>query len=203
MRVCARVLAAALMTGAIAAALTVPALTSQRGGEPRAVPAPPSSHDRTLHLPALRVPVRHRSVGRTVVAHPRSAALAALQVARRPVVVFAPARVKPTTVPAVPHPAPHPAPAPSPAPAPAPAPSPPPAPAEPAPRELASDPAVAPAAPAPQPDASDASCQQSSNEDDGHGNGHAYGHDKQDEKDTSDDGGGHGDGNGKGNGHDK
>jgi len=202
MRVCARVLAAALITGGIASALVLPALTSQPGGVPRAVSTPPSSHDRTLYLPALQAPARSSPQHHAVVAHQRSTELAAAPISPRPsVVFFKPASVKPATRPVVQPPAPKPRPTPKPVPAsssPAPA-------ADPAPRDLASDPAPAPAAPAPEPDASDDSCTPSSDNEDGqghgNGNGHAYGHDKQDEASGSNDDAGHG--NGKANGHDK
>jgi hypothetical protein len=198
MRVCARVLAAALMTGAIATLLTLPALTSEPGGEHRAVPAPPSSHHRTLRLPALPAPVLHLSARRRVVAHARPSALATVSVAPRPnVAVFNPANVRPTRQPVAPRPAPRPAPSPAPAPAPAPS-----TPAQPEQREVASEPAPPPASPAPQPNTSDQPCQPSSDEDDGHGHGHAYGHEKQDQQNGSDDAG-NGHGNGKANGHDK
>jgi len=205
MRVCARVLAAALITGGIAAALVLPALTSEPVGVPRAVSAPPSSHGRTLYLPAVSAPIHRSSPHHAVVAHRRSPALAAARVGghARPtaVVVFKPASVKPAPT----HPAPRPAPAPRPTPTPVPAPTPAPSsadPAEPAPRELASDP---PAAPAAQPEPSDDdSCSPSSGEDDqdGNGHGHANGHDKHGEADGADDDVGHG-GHGKANGHDK
>jgi hypothetical protein len=53
MRVCARVLAAALMTGSIAFALSFPAVVGTGHERPRAVVAPPSARVvRTLHLPS-------------------------------------------------------------------------------------------------------------------------------------------------------
>src|SRR5262249_61980397 len=62
MRVCARVLAAALMTGAITAGLTLPSFTSDPGGVSRAVEAPPLSQDRTLQVPAVSAAVGGPSV---------------------------------------------------------------------------------------------------------------------------------------------
>ena len=190
MRVCARVLAAALMTGAIVASLVLPALMSQPPVEHRAVPAPSSSQGRTLHVPALSAPVGRPSAHRTVAAHGQPVALAAAPVAPRPkVVVFRPASVRPTTSPAVPRPRPKPVPRPA-------APASPPA--QPEQRELAAEAAPAPA---PQTETSDDSCQS----DDGHGQGHAYGHDKSNDNGVAVDDAANGNehGNGKANGHDK
>src|SRR5712691_6687039 len=53
MRVCARVLVAALMVGAIAAALAFPGRYGQDRGQLGALNAAPSSHQRTVRLPGL------------------------------------------------------------------------------------------------------------------------------------------------------
>src|SRR6266571_7842144 len=59
MRVYARVLAAALMTGAVAAALAFPALFQPGRERHRVLLAPPSSLQRTLRVPAVRTPAHH------------------------------------------------------------------------------------------------------------------------------------------------
>jgi hypothetical protein len=215
MRVCARVLAAALMTGAITAGLTLPSFTGDPGGAPRAVEAPPLSHDRTLHLPAVSgdglrpssrssplAPGRPKGAAGTHGGSPESS---------RP--VLRPEQLASTRTPVAPKPAPRPAPRPVPPPAPpAPGPTPPahspapsPSPSQAAPRDVASD-NPPPAAPAPQPP-SNKPCDGGS-DDDGHGHGqgdgNGHGHDdNQGGHGGSDDGQGHGNGNGKGNGHDK
>ena len=62
MSICARVLAAALMAGAIAAVVAFPARFGP-GGEPgRVIVAPPSSQQRAIHLPALPAPRRHAAL---------------------------------------------------------------------------------------------------------------------------------------------
>lgn len=205
MRVCARVLAAALMTGAIAGAFALPSLVGQGVEEPRALPAPPSVKQRTLHLPAPKAPAESTIAGRRHVAH-HAARPALIGVRIAPVkvhrTIFHPAASAGRSGLPSRSPAPSPRPAPKPRPGPAPAPAPSPAPSAPPERALAatSQPPVAPAppvvAPATPPAASD--------EDNGHGNGHAYGHYKQ-----ADDGGqanannGNNGNNGKGNGHNK
>ena len=203
MRVCARVLAAALMTGAITAGLTLPSLTSEPGGVPRAVPAPPLSHGRTLHLPALSKPVPRSPAPRNVSVHAQPKRLAVTHSASRPSTVVLRPQLASVRTPVAPKPTPKPAPRPVPTPTtPAPAPAPAAVPAE---RELASDAAPPPAAPAPA-QTSDQSCGGES-DDDGHGHGHANGHDKGDNENASDEAEGHGNGtgneNGKANGHDK
>ena len=207
MRVCARVLAAALMTGAITAGLTLPSLTSEPGGVPRAVPAPPLSHGRTLHLPALSKPVPRSPAPRNVSVHAQPKRLAVTHSASRPSTVVLRPQLASAHTPVAPKPAPKPVPSPRPVPTPTPTtPAPAPAPAAvPAERELASDAAPPPAAPAPA-QTSDQSCGAES-DDDGHGHGHANGHDKGDNENASDEAEGHGNGtgneNGKANGHDK
>ena len=203
MRVCARVLAAALMTGAITAGLTLPSLTSEPGGVPRAVPAPPLSHGRTLHLPALSKPVPRSPAPRNVSVHAQPKRLAVTHSASRPSTVVLRPQLASVRTPVAPKPTPKPAPRPVPTPTtPAPAPAPAAVPAE---RELASDAAPPPAAPAPA-QTSDQSCGGES-DDDGHGHGHANGHDKGDNENASDEADDHGIGsgneNGKANGHDK
>ena len=211
MSLCARVLAAALTTGAIAAAVSLPTLSHQGGEGHRAVIAPPSSHQQTLRLPALSVPAHHIAVVRKGIATgPRPSALASVRFTPRPETIVNPGLT------GRPRPAPAPAPvAPTPAPAPATPPQPEPAPV----LELASQEPAAPTAPAPapvtatdpatEPDSSDGSCSQSDQDDD-HGQGHddhGHGHDgndKQSGDDSSQAGAEHGNGNGDGddNGHD-
>ena len=65
---CARVLAAALMTGAIAAALAGPALFDAPKDHGFNLTAPPSSHRRLVRVPALPAPRRTHRVERIVVA---------------------------------------------------------------------------------------------------------------------------------------
>jgi hypothetical protein len=126
---CARVLAAALMTGAIATAMGLPTLFDGAGDLGPGVTAPPSSLQRSVHVPALSAPARPARAERLVTAQ------IARPPAKRPAIVriepsrgAVPVGAGPPAVPAAP-----PAPAP-----PAPAP---PAPAPPAPapetRELA------------------------------------------------------------------
>src|SRR5512133_2774513 len=55
---CARVLAAALMTGTIAAALALPGLVGDRPGRPDALTAPPSSLERVVRVPGQAPAVR-------------------------------------------------------------------------------------------------------------------------------------------------
>ena len=67
---CARVLAAALMTGAIAAVVAVSALVGAPSKGARPIIAPPSSLERSVHTVALPAPRPHRaSVRRPVSAH--------------------------------------------------------------------------------------------------------------------------------------
>src|SRR5919199_1894309 len=172
MRVCARVLAAALMTGAIASAFALPAVVAPGRGDPQALPAPPSVQQRTLRLPALRSPVHHAVTVRHRLTH-HVTRPALIDVRIRPAVVHDGTAVH-TVAAAAPVSRPTPVTnPPPPAPSPSPTPAPTPQPTE-APRELASTTTSPPAAPAPTvaPPACDS-------DDDDHGNGHAYGHDKQ------------------------
>jgi hypothetical protein len=150
---CARVLAAALMTGAIAAVVGMSALFGTPGEASRPISAPPSSLQRSVRLTAHLAPRARPRVARLVTAHTnyvpsRSSTVRVLAVTRTRH-VSPRARRQLTSVRK-----------PQPAPAPAPTPAPPAVPA-------------APADPAP-PDTDQ-------NEDHGHGHGHAHGHDKQDE----------------------
>src|SRR5712691_202188 len=65
---CARVLAAALMTGAIATAMGLPTLFDSAQDSGRVLTAPPSSLQRSLPAPALFVPVRRARAERLVAA---------------------------------------------------------------------------------------------------------------------------------------
>jgi hypothetical protein len=78
---CARVLAAALMTGAIAFALGAPALFESPRDESRALTAPPSSLQRSVRVPAPSAPARPVRAERLV------AALSVRPPATRPAVV--------------------------------------------------------------------------------------------------------------------
>jgi hypothetical protein len=153
---CARVLAAALMTGAIAAVVGMSALFGATGEASRPISAPPSSLQRSVRLTAHLAPRARPSVARLVTAHTnyvpsRSSTVSVLAVTRTRH-VSPRARRQLTSLRK-----------PQPAPAPAPTPAPPAVPAVPA----------VPADPAP-PDTDQ-------NEDHGHGHGQAHGHDKQDE----------------------
>ena len=150
---CARVLAAALMTGAIAAVVGMSALFGTSGEASRPISAPPSSLQRSVRLTAHLAPRARPSVARLVTAHtnyvPSRSSTVSLLAVTRTRHVSPRARRQLTSV-RKPQPAPEPAPTPAP-------------PAVPA----------APADPAP-PDTDQ-------NEDHGHGHAHAHGHDKQDE----------------------
>jgi hypothetical protein len=146
---CARVLAAALMTGAIATVMATAALFGAPRAAEQPLTAPPSSLQRSVRAVPLAVPKpRRRSVERPLAAH-RVASRPTLRpvVTTHRLVVFhrhgahhpAPARRQLASTTPVPTPTVEPAPAPTPAPVPA-------------------TPPVA---------------------DDDPGNGHAYGHDKQ------------------------
>src|SRR5919198_384920 len=120
MRVCARVLAAALMTGGIASALALPALVGQPGEAQHGLSAPPVSHGRTLHLPSLSGTSTASGVGRPKRTVSRPAALASAAIpARSSGVVSKQVSSAPRSTP----PARKPAPAPSPSPAPKPPPT--------------------------------------------------------------------------------
>ncbi len=66
---CARVLAAALMTGAIAFALGAPALFESPREQIQSLTAPPSSLQRSVFVAALPAPKRPRPAERLVTAH--------------------------------------------------------------------------------------------------------------------------------------
>lgn len=158
MRVCARVLAAALMVGAIATALAVPGHYGRDAQLPRAVSAPPTTRLRTIRLPQRRPPAASPALARRRRA-PGSASFAELASLSTLGATQAAPRPTPTPVPP-PAPAPRPVPPPRPVPAPVPAPQPTPAPspapsapaAQPPPRELAGEPTPAPTpTPAPPP----------------------------------------------------
>jgi len=61
---CARVLAAALMTGAIAATLAMPAIFDSAREAGRSLTAPPTSLQRSVRVPALAVPAQTARRGR-------------------------------------------------------------------------------------------------------------------------------------------
>jgi hypothetical protein len=149
---CARVLAAALMTGAIATVVGMSALFGTPGEASRPISAPPSSLQRSVRLTAHPAPPSRPSAARLVTAHtnyvpprPRTATVLAATRTRRV------SERAPRQLTSVRKPQPTPEPAPTPAP-----------------------PAV-PAAADPAPPVTDQS------DDHGHGHGHAHGHDKQDE----------------------
>jgi hypothetical protein len=115
---CARVLAAALMTGAIAFALGAPALFESPRDESRLLKAPPPSLQRSVRVPALPAPAQPRraerlrhalSVGRRADWTVADATTPSARTDARP-------RPKPKTVGPGPAPAAEPAPAPEPAP---------------------------------------------------------------------------------------
>jgi hypothetical protein len=144
---CARVLAAALMTGAIATAMGLPTLFESGGDPGRRLTAPPSSLQRSVSSPALLERARlPRAEQRPRTGLERARATGQL----------GPSRPSPTQAGAKPRPAgtgksPVPAPAPTPQPVPEPSPAPGPAVAPPT-RDLASStPAPAPSK-APEPD---------------------------------------------------
>jgi len=166
---CARVLAAALMTGAIATVVAMSALSGATGEAGRSFAAPPSSLKRSVPVVQVTTP-RPRSIGPA--ARSNSAGPRPVVVSRRLVVLrhWSPPRQL-----AAAKPKPKPAPA-SPAATPTPAPEPAPPTVEAA--QLVETPQ--PAAPA-----SEQGQQQGksddANGDHGNGRGHAYGHDKHDE----------------------
>jgi hypothetical protein len=151
---CARVLAAALMTGAIATVVGMSALFGTPGEASRPISAPLSSLQRSVKLTAHPAPRARPSAPRLVIAHtnyaPSRPSTVHVLAATRTHRAVPRARRQLTSVRK-----------PQPAPAPAPTPAPP---AVPAPADTA-------------PPATD------ENEDHGHGHGqgHAHGHDKQDE----------------------
>jgi len=85
---CARVLAAALMTGAIAAVVAMSALFDMSVEAGRPITAPPSSLQRSVRVVALPAPRVHRtSVERRVLAHKITAPARAMVLTRRLVIV--------------------------------------------------------------------------------------------------------------------
>jgi pyruvate dehydrogenase E2 component (dihydrolipoyllysine-residue acetyltransferase) len=126
---CARVLAAALMTGAIATVVGMAALVGTPTEARRPVAAPPSSLQRSVRLTAQPAPRHRRTAARLATAHTIHVQSRPEAVARRLVVVRSHragrpvqhhrelAAAKPQPAPAVAPPAPAVAPAPAPAPA--------------------------------------------------------------------------------------
>ena len=106
---CARVLAAALMTGAIATALGLPALFGSAQEVGRGLVTPPSSHQRSVRVPALAAPPRPVRAERLV----RAQSVKPARARTRPAVVRTPARRRVVLKPA-PAPAPQPEPEPAP-----------------------------------------------------------------------------------------
>ena len=125
---CARVLAAALMTGAIAAVVAMSALIDTPRAVERALSAPPSSLQRSVRLTALPLPRRAPATRRVLPAvretavHPRAVVLSRPVVRRIKVAPQAQTQrrqleaVKPKQAPPAAAPAPAAAPPPSPAP---------------------------------------------------------------------------------------
>jgi hypothetical protein len=97
---CARVLAAALMTGAVAAALATPALFDAPRDQGLELTAPPSSHWRSVRVPALPAPRHATRRERLVVAlsarHPAGRPLQPPPASRPGVKAPAPTRPAPT-----------------------------------------------------------------------------------------------------------
>lgn len=156
---CARVLAAALLTGAIATVVGIAALVDTPREPAHSIAAPPSTVDRSVRLAARPLPHHRRIPARLVTTHTSYRAPRPPVVTDRLVVGHLHhARQRPhqRQLAAVPAPAPAAAPTPPPAPAPAP-------PAASTPKD--SDPVVPDTSPGPG----------------NHGRGHAYGHDKQDD----------------------
>jgi hypothetical protein len=163
---CARVLAAALLTGAIA---TVVAMVAHLNGPNEArtpIAAPSSAHERTVRLTVRPLP-RHRSIAKLVTTHTRYVRPQA-EVIHRSLVVVHPHRAQRRTPPphrqltaSVPSPA--------------------------APTAVTTAPTQAPAPVTPPPAEPTAPVPTHDEQGDGqapgqgHGRGHAYGHDKQDD----------------------
>jgi hypothetical protein len=148
---CARVLAAALMTGAIATVVAMSVLFGTPGEASRPISAPPSSLQRSVRLAVHLAPQPRPSAARLVTAHtnylpsrPRTVSVLVTTRTRR-----VPLHARQLS--SVPKPPPAPVAVPTP-----------------------DAPAAVPA-PAEPPPALD------QGKDNGHGHGHAYGHDKQDE----------------------
>jgi hypothetical protein len=154
---CARVLAAALMTGAIAGTVAMSALFGPSSEADRPITAPPSSLQRSVRAQVLRAPPVHRSVERPVAAHSLRTPRARPVVASHRLVIIRTHRVHAvrrrlaTTKP------------------------------KPQPVAVVSEPTAspAPASPAPAPPPSPPAVEETeSDHDHGNGNGNAYGHDK-------------------------
>jgi hypothetical protein len=144
---CARVLAAALMTGAIGFALAMPAFFGTPNDVTRLLTAPPSSLQGSVRAVALHAtsgstPEQGRLAGRTSVT--TAARLAALRFNLGAGAAGRPGSLSPSSIGRAPKPKPKPKPAPSPSPGPTPAPAPAPAPG-PDTRQLAAAPPPAPA----------------------------------------------------------
>ncbi len=138
---CARVLAAALMTGAISTAMGLPTLFDSDQGPGRGLTAPPSSLERSVRAPArsgadragldrLAAAARERQIARAAsLAAVHAGASGGSALAAGGNAVFKPAgagkspRPKPAPAP-TPQPSPSPSPTPTPTPAPSPAPTP-------------------------------------------------------------------------------
>ncbi|MDX6408534.1 MAG: hypothetical protein QOE13_1605 [Gaiellaceae bacterium] len=195
---CARVLAAALMTGAIGFALAMPAFVGTTHDETRPLTAPPSSLQRSVHVVAS-APSRPAGAARLprgpvrLVVDRTSRRVSNPSFSRTP-------RPKPSPRPA-PKPSPTPSPQPSPQPTPQPSPQPTPAPDT---RDLAANTPPAPAAPPP----STPGPGSGHGHGNGNGNGHEPGHEPAvppptDEHPTNGGEKDHGHDNGKGNGNGK
>jgi len=90
---CARVLAAALMTGSIAAVVWMSAVAQGPGDAGRPVTAPPSSLERTVRL-AAQPAARQKPDARFVPIHANAPVVAAAHVLARSIVVARPHRAK-------------------------------------------------------------------------------------------------------------
>ena len=171
---CARVLAAALMTGAIATVVAMSALSGATGEAGRPFAAPPSSLKRSVPVVAQATAPRSATArpARSVSPRPQPVLAARSLVVRhwrpRPQRQFAAAKPKARPKPAPAHP---PATAPSPAPTPELAP----------PTVQAAQIVEPPQAPAPVEDQGQQATSDDSRGDRDNGRGHAYGHDKHDD----------------------
>jgi len=187
---CARALAAALMTGAIATAVGLPPAFESASAPDRGLTAPPSSLQRTVRIPAGTARERAHGAERVVIHHSNRPSVVTVARNVRHVTVR-PAMRRPHTAPSR-GPAPAPTPAPTPPPADPPVAAPTPAPPTDTTRELTSTPelppAVQPSAPPPvtvepEPEqdkgkGKDKDKEKDKKDKDDHGNGR--GHDKED-----------------------
>lgn len=226
MSVCARVLAAALMAGAIAAALSFPAFVGDKATTvPRALTAPPAAARQTVHVATAKPPETERQRGDRRAR--RAAPTSSIELASVRIRLSEPARAAgraaaspPATSPGPPPnpPAPRPPSEPTPS-APTPAPATEPPSASPPPqgqsRELAATP-PAPPPPVVTPSSGEEGCSEDEADNHGHGRGHnhqEHGHGAASTAKSSDDDDadatpngdrhGHGKGNGHASGHDK